>query len=165
MHGRDYKGRRDDPPAILCQDASAKKCVPGLIVCKPPESRIVEIRISVVEKAQGLLARGIMMFDISVRTYNIDHCVLLRQSNVLTVAALTTMNTHAHAHRDGRRRGEGHFNARCKENTKYCNCKGLHITISGSYLEREEIVKATQQKHCSIIRHNSRHTASSDMHI
>jgi len=56
----------------ICQEVSVKNGVTVLDVYKPPESRIVKIRVSSPEEAQKLLSRGLMMFNTSVPTYNLE---------------------------------------------------------------------------------------------
>lgn len=127
----------------ICQEVSVKNGVTVLDVYKPPESRIVKIRVSSPEEAQKLLSRGLMMFNTSVPTYNLEPECFIHIDQCLNCYRFHHKKHQCtHPQRCSRCAGDGHFFARCTESIKCCNCEGSHVAVSGSCPKRKEILKA-----------------------
>jgi len=127
----------------ISQEVAAKNGVTVLDVYKPPESRIVKIRFSAPEEAQRILSRGLMMFNTSVPSYNLEpECFIHLEQCLNCYRYGHNKHTCPHIQRCSRCAGEGHFFAKCKESIKCCNCEGSHVAVSGSCPTRKELLKA-----------------------
>jgi len=127
-------------------EVSAKNDVTVVDVYKPPESRIVKIRCSAPEEAQKLLTRGIVMFNTSVPTYNVEPESFIQVDQCLKCYRFNhTKHTCTHEQRCSRCGELGHFFATCNKTIKCCNCEGQHVAVSGSCPKRKEIIKTKRQ--------------------
>ena len=128
--------------AILLE-VSSKNDVTVLDVYKPPESRIVKIRVSTPEEANKLMSRGIMMFNMSVPTYNLEmECFIPLEQCKNCYRFDHNKYKCPHPQRCSRCGAEGHFYAKCKETIKCCNCQGPHVAVAGICPNKKDILKA-----------------------
>jgi len=128
------------------EEVSTMNDVTVVDVYKPPESRILKIRCSAPEEAQKLLSRGIVLFNTSVPTYNVEAECFVQVDQCLKCYRYNHLrHTCTHEQRCSRCGDPGHFFSTCSKDIKCCNCGGQHVAVSGSYPTRKEIIKTKRQ--------------------
>ena len=133
--------------AEISQEVSAKNKVTVVDVYRPPESRIVKIRVQAPDEAKRLLERGIIMFNTSIPTYNLEPESFIDIEQCLKCYRFGHNKQKCKQTQRCSKCGEdGHFFADCEKPTKCCNCNGEHVAVSGSCPKRKEIIKAKRQQ-------------------
>ena len=127
------------------EEIARQNAVTVLDVYKPPESRIVKIRVSAPEEAQKL-SRGFVMFHTSVPSYNIEPECFIQVDQCLKCYCFNHLkNSCSFGQRCSRCGEDGHFFSTCQKDIKCCNCGGQHIAVSGSCQKRKDIIKTKRQ--------------------
>jgi len=78
------------------EEVSTMNDVTVVDVYKPPESRILKICCSAPEEAQKLLSRGIVLFNTSVPTYNVEAECFVQVDQCLKCYRKQSPETHLH---------------------------------------------------------------------